>query len=516
MTNTIRIVAFLLGCCLYFGESTTAQNNPLRELRGVWIATVKNIDFPTATNLTPEQQRAAFTQMLDFHRQNGINAVFVQVRPAGDALYPSALEPWSEWLNGKQGKAPEPYYDPLEFMITEAHRRGMEFHAWFNPYRGVVDIDKDSLKTAATHIYRRKPEWFLRYGKNSYFDPGNPEVRAFVSSVILDVVRRYDIDAVHFDDYFYPYRLKDEELPDSTSFQKFKGNFSNKDDWRRNNVDVFVQALGIDIKKEKPYVKFGISPFGIWRNIAQDSLGSATKAGQTCYDDLYADIRKWLKEGWIDYTAPQLYFSIGYAVADYQILLEWWRKNAFGKHLYIGHGAYKIAQNADSSWYKPDQIPQQIRLNRQAKEVQGSIYFSAKSFNSNPLQINDRLQKAEYRTPALIPAMDWMKVTLPTPTFSFRFGNQNQQVQIQWNLETQTQGYLVIYRFAGKRGGDLVNPNAIVQVCGVQQASFLDKNAKKRKVYTYIVQYLDRLWQETTVRQTTTLKLRRKGKMKVF
>jgi uncharacterized lipoprotein YddW (UPF0748 family) len=504
----------IISLSINYGFSQTSP--PIRELRGVWIATVKNIDFPSSTKLTPEQQRQEFKNLLDFHQKNGINAVFVQIRPCGDAFYPSAYEPWSEWLNGKQGKAPEPSYDPLEFMIAEAHRRGMEFHAWFNPYRGVSDIDKDSLKTDTSHISRRKPEWFLRYGKNLYFDPGNPEVRAFVSEVILDVTRRYAIDAIHFDDYFYPYRIENQEFPDSASFQKYKGDFMNKDDWRRNNVDVFVRDLAKSIKKTKAEVKFGISPFGVWRNIAQDSLGSKTQAGQTCYDDLYADIRKWLREGWIDYVVPQIYFSIGYPRADYQILLEWWRKNAYGKHLYIGQGAYKIAQNADSNWFKPEQIPQQIRLNRQAPEVHGSVYFSAKSFKTNPLQINDKLQKEWYRAPALIPTMDWLKVNYPPISSSFQLKNQNSQPILQWTVDKKAEGYWAIYRFKGQTVADLNNAENLVKVCGVQQADFQDIKLKKGKKYTYFIQYLDKLWQATNTRQQFTFRLRGKQKIKII
>jgi uncharacterized lipoprotein YddW (UPF0748 family) len=514
--NNLKLCLLFISVLLSINYGFSQSTPPLRELRGVWIATVKNIDFPSSTKLTSAQQQQEFKNLLDFHRKNGINAVFVQVRPCGDAFYPSSLEPWSEWLNGKQGKAPEPFYDPLEFMIAEAHRRGMEFHAWFNPYRGVSDIDKDSLKTDASHISRRKPEWFLRYGKNLYFDPGNPEVRAFVSEVILDVARRYPVDAIHFDDYFYPYRLENQEFPDSASFQKYRDNFVNKDDWRRNNVDVFVRDLAINLKKTKPDIKFGISPFGVWRNIAQDSLGSKTQAGQTCYDDLYADIRKWLREGWIDYVVPQIYFSIGYPRADYQILLDWWRKNAYGKHLYIGHGAYKIAQNADSNWFKPEQIPQQIQLNRRATEVQGSVYFSAKSFNTNPLQINDKLQKEWYRAPALIPTMDWLKIGYPAIPLNFKLTNQNGQVFLTWQADSKPQGYVVIYRFRGKGAGDLNNPQNIIQVCGARQADFLDLTAQKRKKYTYLIQYLDKLWQTTSISQQYTFKLRGKKKLKFF
>ena len=229
-----------------------------------------------------------------------MNAVIVQVRPATDAFYPSPYEPWSQWLTGTQGKPPSPYYDPLQFMIEETHKRGMEFHAWCNPYRADNKIGESSI--APAHITRIHPEWFLNYGGQKYFDPGNKDAQQFVVKVIRDIVSRYDIDAIHMDDYFYPYRILGKEFPDQESFEKY-GNGMDKEDWRRSNVDSIIETVSRVIKEEKPYCKFGISPFGVWRNQSKDPEGSATKAGQTNYDDLYADILLWLKNGWIDYVA---------------------------------------------------------------------------------------------------------------------------------------------------------------------------------------------------------------------
>ena len=246
---------------------------PKFEFRGVWIATVENIDWPSKKTLSSDEQKAEFIRILDMHKRNGMNAIVMQIRPVADAFYPSQLEPWSEYLTGQQGKPPAPYYDPLEFMISETHKRGMEFHAWLNPYRAVFSIAKSSV--APNHITKIHPEWFLDYGGKRYFDPGNKEAQKFVERVVQDIVKRYDVDAIHFDDYFYPYRVPGVEFPDGKSFQKY-GKGMTRDDWRRSNVDSIIVMLNTIIKKEKPFVQFGISPFGVWRNIDKDPEGSNT------------------------------------------------------------------------------------------------------------------------------------------------------------------------------------------------------------------------------------------------
>ena len=286
--------------------NSKAQNSvspfvPQYEFRGVWIATVANIDWPPKGMVNAESQKAEFIRQLDMHKKNGMNAIVVQVRPAADAFYPSPYEPWSQWLTGVQGKPPSPYYDPLQFMIEEAHKRGMEFHAWCNPYRADFNIGASSI--APTHITRQRPEWFLTYGDKKYFDPANKDAQQFVVKVISDIVSRYDIDAIHMDDYFYPYRIARKEFPDGATYRK-SGSALNKDDWRRSNVDSVISMLSTAIKKIKPYCKFGISPFSVWRNQNMDPVGSDSKAAQTNYDDLYADILLWLRKGWIDYVRP--------------------------------------------------------------------------------------------------------------------------------------------------------------------------------------------------------------------
>ncbi len=397
----IRIGLLFFCSLLLFFQDSFAQ--PKAEFRAVWVATVDNIDWPTRGNYNTESQKAEFIKLLDMHQRNGVNAIIMQIRPAADAFYPSQYEPWSEWLTGKQGVPPSPYYDPLQFMIEETHKRGMEFHAWCNPYRAEFAIGKSSI--APNHVTRIHPEWFLPYGTVRLFDPGNKEAQQYVVRVIRDIVSRYDIDAVHFDDYFYPYRIAGKEFPDTASFRKY-GNGMNKEDWRRSNTDSIILALSKAIKEEKKYCRFGISPFGVWRNIDKDSTGSNSKAGQTNYDDLYANIVLWLKEGWIDYVAPQLYWEFEHAHAPYGPLLDWWNKHTYGRHCYIGLGIFKAGSNA--AWRDKDELPRQIRELRNMPNIEGMIYFSSKSFEKNPNGWNDSLQNNYYKYPAIIPPMPWI------------------------------------------------------------------------------------------------------------
>jgi uncharacterized lipoprotein YddW (UPF0748 family) len=398
------IKSTLLSCfiLLLLLLNVTAQQ---KEFRAAWIATVDNIDWPTKGNWDADSQKAEFIRIIDMHKQNGLNALVVQIRPATDAFYPSPYEPWSEWLTGKQGSPPQPYYDPLQFMIEECHKRGFEFHAWMNPYRAVFDTKKLN-QLATTHVTKIHPEWFLTYGDKRYFDPGNKEAQKFVTNIVKDVVTRYDVDAIHFDDYFYPYKIKGREFPDSKTYSQY-GNGLSKDDWRRSNCDSIIINLSRVIKKVNPKCKFGISPFGVWRNIDKDPDGSNTIGATTNYDDLYADILLWLKKGWIDYVAPQLYWEFEHKIGAYQTLLDWWGQHSFGKHLYIGLAIYRA--NSNVNWKDKTQLPRQIEALRNNKNVQGMIFFSSKNFNSNPNGWSDEIRYNYFKEPATIPEMEWIK-----------------------------------------------------------------------------------------------------------
>lgn len=373
------------------------------EFRGVWIATVDNIDWPRKNQFNSDSQKTEFIRQLDLHKSNGMNAVIVQVRPATDAFYPSQYEPWSQWLTGTQGKPPVPYYDPLEFTIEESHKRGFEYHAWCNPYRANFSVGKASI--APNHITKLHPEWFVQYGNTMYFDPGNKDGQDWVVTVIKDMVGRYNIDALHMDDYFYPYPIAGRDFPDTASYKKH-GHGMNKADWRRSNVDSIIYKLSVAIKETKPWVKFGISPFGVWRNSNKDPVGSPTKSGITNYDDLYADILLWLKNKWIDYVAPQIYWEFSQPNAPFQPLLDWWNEHSYGRQVYIGLGIFRAGSNA--AWRDRNQIPKQIESIRDKENVQGAIYFSSTSFDRNPNGWNDSLRNNYYREPALIPPMPWL------------------------------------------------------------------------------------------------------------
>lgn len=361
--------------------------------RGAWIATVANIDWPTPAAVGNDSlQKAEMTWILDSLESLGINAIIFQVRPTADALYYSEYEPTSHWLMGTQGAALT--YDPLEWTIEEAHKRNMEVHVWLNPYR--VNLAKtDTSIIAPNHIFRQHPEWFWSYAKQWYFDPGLPITREWICTVVQDIVSRYDIQAIHMDDYFYPYPQGKQALPDEATFAKYPRGFTDIRDWRRDNVNLAIQAISETIKECKPEVQFGISPFGVWRNADVDSTGSATKAGITNYDDLYADIRLWIKNGWIDYVLPQLYWEIGKKVADYEVLAHWWANEVKGTNckLYIGMAPYRL-ENASpkTPWGQGNEIGRQMELNRTIPEISGECFYSTRPLLRNPRGVCDTIR----------------------------------------------------------------------------------------------------------------------------
>jgi uncharacterized lipoprotein YddW (UPF0748 family) len=404
MRIPITIVLFL---CIVISY---AQPYDRKEMRAVWIATVKNLDFPSNKLLSVEEQKKEYIKMLDYFSEIGINAIMFQVRPAADAFYASKYELWSEWLTGKQGQAPDPYYDPLEFYIEEAHQRNIEFHAWINPFRAIATIEFADI--AENHITNRKPEWFFTYDIHKYFDPGIPEVRDYITDIIVDIVSRYDIDGIHFDDYFYPYPVKDEsnriiKIPDDKTYQTYNPNSLFIDEWRRENLTVFIKGVHDRIKEIKPYIAFGVGPSGIWRNQSQDPEGSDTR-GFAHYDYLYSDVLKWLRDDYIDYVAPQLYWAIGNKTADYEVLVKWWSEHTYGKQLYIGQAVYLSNSDATSpGWRDPNQLIRQIKINRGNPNVSGSIFYKAKAMMDNPMGFCDSLKSNYYKIHVGTPDFPW-------------------------------------------------------------------------------------------------------------
>ena len=381
-----------IGLWLFMALSLHAEVS----FRGAWIATVANIDWPSSEAVgNTGKQQAEMIFLLDSLESIGINAIIFQVRPTADALYYSELEPVSHWLTGSQGSWGEQTpWDPLDWTIEEAHKRGMEVHVWLNPYR--VNLAKtDTSVICAEHIFRRHPEWFWCYAKQWYFDPGLDVTREWICTIVQDIVQNYDIQAIHMDDYFYPYPVGKQELPDSLTFAAHPRGFENIRDWRRNNVNMAIQDISRTIKECKPEVEFGISPFGVWRNASVDSTGSATTAGITNYDDLYADIRLWIREGWIDYVLPQLYWEIGKKAADYEVLAHWWANEVRGTNckLYIGMAPYRLeGASAKSPWGQGNEIKRQMELNRSIPEITGECFYSTRPLLRNPRHVCDSIR----------------------------------------------------------------------------------------------------------------------------
>ncbi|WP_371665192.1 family 10 glycosylhydrolase [Streptomyces sp. NBC_01241] len=367
-----------------------------RELRGMWVATVANLDWPSAPGLTAAQQRAELIGYLDEAVDRRLNAVILQVRPTADALWPSPYEPWAQYLTGVQGK--DPGWDPLGTAVQEAHRRGLELHAWFNPYR--VANHTDPSRLTATHPARLHPDWVLPYGGKLYYNPGIPEVRRFVQDAMLDAVRRYDIDAVHWDDYFYPYPVAGQVFADDATYAKYGAGFPDKAAWRRGNTDKLVRETAERIKGIKKHVQFGISPFGVWRNAATDPLGSDTKAGVQTYDDLHADTRGWIRKGWIDYICPQIYWNIGFAAADYAKLLPWWDEvvRGTGVDLFVGEALYKAGDPAQpAAWQDPAELSRHLDFAAGYDQVRGHVYFSGKDVVTDRIGTMARVVADHYR-----------------------------------------------------------------------------------------------------------------------
>ncbi len=489
--------------------------SPKREFRGVWVATVSNIDFPRQPTTNPIAHKEQWKYLIERFKETGFNAVIAQVRPAADAFYPSELAPWSEYLTGKQGLPPEPLYDPLEFMIEETHKAGMEFHAWFNPYRATTDLDTITL--APNHPFRTHRDWMIRYNNKFYFNPALPQVREYLIGVVAEVVAKYDIDAVHFDDYFYPYKVLNEVFPDSLDFVKYGAGYGNVEDWRRSNVDSLVSGIHSMIKLIKPYVQFGVSPFGVWRNKDKDPTGSDTRAGATAYDDLYADVVKWMRLGWIDYCIPQLYWNIGFPPADHATLLGWWGSRTYERNLYIGHAAYKVQNDREPAWSSPDEIPKQIQLNRRNAVTQGSAFFSAKSILENRLGIRDSLA-LYYKRPALMPLPPdvYMKRFREPVLLRPRLQKNERRVRLRWKPNSEDRQvqptYYVVYRFYGSKTGDFEDAESIIHISPLfkkdNRFQYMDFTIEDNTNYTYVVTAVNRQHLESRTSNARTVEVR--------
>jgi|GEM_PF-30754 len=483
----------------------TNRDVPKSEMRAAWIATVDNIDWPKKGVTDPEQQKADFIALLDELQANGINAAIVQIKPTADAFYPSELAPWSEWLTGEQGK--DPGYNPLAFMIEEVHKRNMEFHAWFNPYRISLFDDIDNL----VEDHPARDIGIISYGGRLYFDPGDPAAQQYIIDGIMEVVENYDIDAVHFDDYFYPYPVTGVDFPDDATYQQYKGDFTNKGDWRRNNVNTFLENVSQAIKAEKSYVKFGISPFGIWRNKSVDPRGSDT-SGLNSYDAIYADSLGWINNPNIklDYLTPQIYWNFGYSAAAYEVLAQWWSDAVAGHeiHLYSGNGFYRVGSSTE--WLNPAELPNQVLFNRSFDEIKGQFFYSAQYFGQNPLGVADLLKNDLFRYPALVPSMPWIDNAAPSaPDVESAFFTDD-GVALTWQdagIDSDVT-YYVVYRFDGDTAGSLDDARNILTTVRKNGSSetqmYVDRTAVRGQTYTYVVTAVDRIHNESAASNAVT------------
>ncbi|WP_163399708.1 glycoside hydrolase family 10 protein [Flavobacterium fluviatile] len=452
-----------------FGWNTTSQeklNHPKNEFRGVWIATVVNIDWPKTAVDNVEKEKTDYIAILEAYRKLNYNAVIVQIRSVGDAFYPTELAPWSRFLTGKEGQAPSPYYDALAWMIEQAHDRGFEFHAWMNPYRATFDLNKQQL--SPNHDIFKHPEWMIEYGGKYYYDPALPEVQSHLTKVVKEVVDKYDIDAIHFDDYFYPYAVPRKVFNDTASYKKYGSGLSLAD-WRRANVSNFVHTISTTIKASKPWVQFGISPFGVWRNKSVDPKGSETQSTSN-YDDLYADPVLWMDQKWIDYILPQLYWSMNNRIANYSKLVKWWSENSKNTAIYIGHASYKIRGDSDKSWNFMTEIPNQVDYLRGFKNVSGSAYFSAKWFMDKNFDISRHLEENQYKYPALPPAVPNLKrIIIDTPFINeYAKDSLRYTFSIKSPLNTKVR-YLVIYGADHISKIDINDPRQIIEKVRVHE-----------------------------------------------
>lgn len=491
----LRKLILLLALFLATGVGAQIQQQspyPKREFRGAWIQAV-NGQF---RGIPTEKLKQTLIDQLNSLQGAGINAIIFQVRPEADALYASQLEPWSRFLTGVQGQAPSPYWDPMQFMIDECHKRGMEFHAWINPYRV-----KTSLKSelSPNHLYNIHPEWFVTYNNQLFFDPALPESRRHICMVVADIVSRYDVDAIHMDDYFYPYPNPGEDFPDHVSFAQYGRGYSNKADWRRDNVNVLIKEIHETVRECKPWVKFGVSPFGIYRNKKNDPNGSDTRGLQN-YDDLYADVLMWINNGWVDYNIPQIYWEIGHPAADYDNLIHWWARHAASRPLFIGQDVMRTVNKADARNPLQNQMPAKMKLQRSLPTVQGSCQWYAAAVVDNAGNYRTMLEKEYHRFPALIPESPFMDDKAPGKVKKVKMVWTYEGPVLFWTApkakdEMDKAVQYVVYRFDKK---EKVNLDDASHIVAITRDHFypLPYNDGKTK-YQYVVTALDRLHNES-------------------
>ena len=487
------VLIALLGACASKNPDNYAGSSSKREFRGAWIQCV-NGQFQGKGTVAMQQE---LTRQLDELQKDGVNAIIFQVRPECDALYESKYEPWSRFLTGVQGQAPSPYWDPLDWMVKQCHKRGMELHAWLNPYRAST---KGTTVFANNHIAVTHPERVFSYDGLRILNPGIAANRDYICQVVEDIVRRYDVDGIHIDDYFYPYPAAGQQIPDDKEFAQNNNGFKNKGDWRRDNVNVFIKQMGERIKKVKPWVKFGVSPFGIYRNKkSAPEVGSETNGLQN-YDDLYADVLMWVNNGWIDYCVPQIYWEIGNKAADYQTLIVWWDKHAANRHLYIGEDVERTVKYADVKNPNTNQMPAKFKLHAQMRNVKGTVLWYSKAVADNVGNYGTVLRKSYWKSPALPPQMPFIDGSAPKKPASVADHWRPDGYYLTWKMPAASKWNdevtrFVVYRFEAGEKVDIGNASKIVAITSQTEYKLPYENGKTP--CTYVVTSLDRLSNES-------------------
>ena len=476
-------------CFLLMALTATAQQK--REFRGAWIQCVNGQFKGVGT----ETMQRTLTYQLDELQKDGCNAIIFQVRPECDALYESEIEPWSYYLTGQQGDKPYPYWDPLQWMIDECHRRGMELHAWINPYRAKT---KSPHRNASNHVIVRHPEWTFQYDGLTLLNPALKECRDYICDVVRDIVERYDIDGLHIDDYFYPYPVAGVNIPDDAQYRAVPNGIQDRGDWRRYNVNLFIQQIYETIHNAKPWVKFGVSPFGIYRNQSSDPNGSRTNGLQN-YDQLYADVLLWDANGWMDYCVPQLYWEIGNKAADYDELIHWWNRHITRTALYIGEDVERTVKYADLNNKNRHQLAAKMALHAELPRVQGTVLWYAKAAVDNVGNYGTLLRNNYWRTPALQPVMSHIDKKAPKAPRKLKLIRMDDGQQVLFWTAPKGRGWqdeaaqYVVYRFENGEKIDIDNPSKIVKLTTDCHYELPAQPGK----FTYVVTALDRMHNES-------------------
>lgn len=490
-------IKILLLIIIFGSPSTLFGENPKREFRGAWLHVIGQSQW---MNKNVAQQKEYIDQQLDLLQQAGCNAVIFQVRPTADALYISELEPWSYWLTGKRGKAPSPLWDPMEYAIGASHKRGMEFHAWLNPYR-VTSNAKETL--SSDHVCNKEPHRFIKFNGQTFFDPAYPENREHICEVVKDIVRRYDVDGIHIDDYFYPYPANGKKFEnDDASYKKF-GKGMERNAWRRHNVDLLIEQLYGTIKEEKEWVRFGVSPFGIWRNKKNDPRGSESSGLQN-YDDLYADVLLWAEKGWIDYLAPQLYWTLDLKAAPSRHLAQWWNDHCHGVDVYIGQDVQRTMTNADPGNNDTNELDTKVKLSRRLPNVKGNVWWHGYWVTENLKGVADSLA-LKYQSTIALPPEYGKKNVKPDVVRNLKLVKNKGQVFLTWDTKTQKDKQssedpirFVVYQFFPEEKIDINDPEAIISLTPYNTVLVEDlSSGPSAEGCTFVVTSLDRMNRES-------------------